>query len=368
MAATRRTEPGSRRASQLIDGTQPVREGEELDLAKLQSYLREHLPEAAGPVQVEQFPRGFSNLTYLVRVGEREFVLRRPPFGNPVKSAHDMGREFRALSKLWRVYPPAPRPFVYCDDPGVLGEPFYLMERRQGIVLRKQVPPGLDLGPETARRLSESFIDNLADLHCVDHEAAGLGDLGRPAGYVERQVTGWAKRYEKARTEDVPDIQRVSDWLHKQMPSESGAALIHNDYKYDNLILDPNDPTRIVAVLDWEMCTVGDPLMDLGTTLAYWVEADDEPARKAIAFGPTDLPGSLTRRELAQRYAARTGADVSNMLYYVCYGLFKIAVVVQQIHVRYARGHTRDERFATLNQSVKLLGRVAVEAIETGKY
>ena len=354
--------------SQWLDGARPVREGEGLETGKLEAYLRAHLDDAGASLAVEQFPGGFSNLTYLLRFGSRELVLRRPPFGSRVKSAHDMGREYRVLDKLHRVFPPAPRPYLYCDDEEVIGAPFYVMERRHGLVLRKQLPTGLEISPDLARRLSESFIDNLATLHTLDYEAAGLAELGRPEGYVERQVTGWKKRYEKARTDDWPELERLGTWLVENRPAEAGRALIHNDYKYDNLVLDPNDLTRIVALLDWEMCTLGDPLMDLGTTLAYWTEATDDAHWRAAGFGPTDIPGSYSRRQLVERYAAKTGFDVSAMSFYYAYGIYKLAVIVQQIYYRYAKGHTRDERFANMNQMTGLLGRVGLAAAERGSF
>jgi len=349
-----------------LDGTRPVRRGEELPVGALEAYLRHHLPDADGPLEVEQFPHGHSNLTYLLRRGGREWVLRRPPFGNQVKTAHDMGREFRVLSKLSAVYPPAPRPLHYCEDAGVIGAPFYVMERRRGVVLRRTLPAGLTLEPETLRQLCVALIDNLALLHTLDYRAAGLGDLGKPEGYVARQVSGWTGRYRAAQTDDLPAMDRVAEWLATNLPPESGAAVIHNDFKFDNLLLDPNDLRRVNAVLDWEMATVGDPLMDLGTTLGYWVEAGDPDEFQGAAFGPTNLPGALTRRELAARYAERTGRDVSGVLFYSCYGLFKIAVIVQQIYARYVRGLTADERFATLNRLVIALGRHAARAIESG--
>ncbi len=361
-------------AAPSLDSTTAVRAGEELPAA-LEPYVRHHLAaagtgvETSGPFAVEQFAHGHSNLTYLVRLGESEWVLRRPPFGNQVKSAHDMGREYRVLSRLCAVYSPAPRPVLYCDDPGILGAPFYLMERRRGVVLRRGSTPGFAraLDPPTARRLSTALIDNLADLHALDYRAAGLGDLGRPEGYVARQVNGWAERYARARTDDVPALDRVAAWLAGSIPGESGAALVHNDYKYDNLVLDPADLTRIVAVLDWEMATVGDPLMDLGTTLGYWVEAGDPPGLQAAGFGPTAVPGSLTRQGLADRYAERSGRDVSGVLYYYAFGLFKIAVIIQQIYARYVRGHTRDARFARLNEQVAVLAEQADRSIEAGR-
>ncbi len=350
-----------------LDQAAPVRPGEELPVAVLEKYLRSHLPDVTGPLVVEQFARGFSNLTYLLRLGDREYVLRRAPFGNAVKSAHDMGREYRVLSKLWSVYPAAPRPVLFCDDPDVMDVPFYVMERRRGVILRQQLPPGLAIDAATARRLSTSLIDGLADLHRLDYRAAGLGDLGKPEGYVARQVAGWSERYAKARTGDLPAMDRMSRWLAGRLPGESGPALIHNDYKYDNLVLDPGDLTRVVAVLDWEMATVGDPLMDLGTTLGYWVEADDPPSLRRAATGPTALPGSLTRQELVARYAEQTGRDVSGVLFYYVFGLFKIAVIVQQIYARYVGGRTRDPRFARLDDLVAVLAEQGDRAAETGR-
>jgi aminoglycoside phosphotransferase (APT) family kinase protein len=345
-----------------------VRPGEELPVASLETYLAERLPDATGPLTVEQFPYGYSNLTYLLRMGGEEFVLRRPPFGNQVKSAHDMGREFRVLSKLSAVFPPAPRPYFYCDDTSVIGAPFYVMERRRGIVLRRADNPGRTLDPPTARGLSESLIDNLALLHALDYKAAGLADLGKPAGYVARQVTGWITRYTNAQTEPLSGMDRIAQWLTDHQPTESDAALVHNDYKYDNLVLAPDDLKRVVAVLDWEMATVGDPLMDLGTTLGYWVQPGDPEPMHANAVGPTAAPGSLTRRELVARYADKTGRDVSGILFYYCFGVYKIAVIIQQIYARYVRGHTRDARFGRLNERVAALCQTALLAAETGRF
>jgi aminoglycoside phosphotransferase (APT) family kinase protein len=345
-----------------------VRAGEELPVAALEAYLAQHLSGVSGPLTVEQFPHGHSNLTYLLRRGGQEFVLRRPPFGNQVKTAHDMGREFRVLSKLSAVYPPAPRPYLYCEDESVLGAPFYVMERRRGVILRRADTAGLTIDAPTARRLSTALIDNLALLHGLDYKAAGLADLGKPEGYVTRQVTGWINRYTNARTDPLPELDRVAQWLTDHMPTQSAAALVHNDYKYDNLVLDPDDLTRIVAVLDWEMATVGDPLMDLGTTLGYWVESGDPAAVHANAVGPTALPGSLTRQELVARYAEKTGRDVSGILFYYCFGLYKIAVILQQIYARYVRGHTRDERFAHLNERVATISRQALRAQESERF
>jgi aminoglycoside phosphotransferase (APT) family kinase protein len=347
-----------------LDEAGPVRTGEELPAEHLQAYLRQQLPELSGPLTVEQFPAGHSNLTYLLHVGSNDLVLRRPPFGNQVKTAHDMAREYRVLSGLHPIYEPAPRPHLYCADEAILGAPFYIMQRRRGVILRNNLPPGLTIDPATARQLGFALIDNVARLHSVDYAAAGLADLGKPEGYVARQVHGWIKRFSDAKTDDCPALERAARWLSEHIPAETGRAMIHNDYKYDNLVLDPGDLTRIVAVLDWEMATIGDPLMDLGTTLGYWVEADDPPGLRQLAAGPTYLPGSLTRRELVERYQERTGRALSDGQFYYCYGLFKIAGIVQQIYARYVRGHTRDPRFARLNHLVAALGSQTERTLE----
>lgn len=350
-----------------------VRRGEELPLDELGAWLRRRLGEAGlaadpdAPLVVEQFPSGWSNLTYLLRLGDVELVLRRPPVGNVVASAHDMAREHRVLNRLSPVWRLAPKPFLYCDDPNVLGVPFYVMERRRGLILRRTLPPGVELPPPRARALSEAAIDALASLHRLDYRAAGLADLGRPQGYAERQFLGWSERYRRAATDEHPHLDAVIGWLGEHVPPDGGAALVHNDFKYDNLVLDPDDPTRILAVLDWEMATVGDPLLDLGTTLGYWVEPGDPEPLQVLAMGPTALPGSLTRRELADRYAAATGADLGDLVTYYVFGLFKIAVIVQQIYARYRAGKTQDPRFAGLADVVGLYGMVAAGAIEEGR-
>jgi aminoglycoside phosphotransferase (APT) family kinase protein len=350
---------------QMIDKARAVREGEELDAEALGAYLEKHLGPG-GSIEIEQFPGGHSNLTYLVRRGDKEYVLRRPPFGSKVKSAHDMSREVRVLSKLSAVHDWAPRPLLFCQDPEVLGADFYLMERIRGVILRKQPPKGLTIDEPTARALSEMLVDTLAQLHNIDLEAVGLGDFGRPAGYIERQISGWTKRYHGSKTDDIPEVIQIADWLAANLPPEGPPGLIHNDFKYDNMILDPEDLTVVRGVLDWEMCTVGDPLMDLGTSLSYWVQADDPQPMQMMRFGPTTLPGMMTRDELVARYAEKTGRDVSNIVFFYCYGLFKTAVVVQQIYYRFATGKTSDPRFASLSHAVALLCRSAVHAAETG--
>ena len=346
----------------MIDQPTTVRTGEELNLGGLADYLTQHLANAKGPLVVEQFPSGYSNLTYLLRLGEQELVLRRPPFGANIKSAHDMGREYKVLTGLRRVYTKVPRPLLYCEDEAVIGAPFYVMERVRGMVLRAQPPKEVALTPAIMTRLSEQAIDTLAELHGLDVAAAGLADLGRPQGYVERQISGWTRRYRASQTDEVPTLEQIMSWLAQNLPGDSGASLIHNDFKYDNLILDPADLTKVIAVLDWEMCTLGDPLMDLGTTLGYWIEANDPPALIGM-FGLTALPGNLTRQQVLDRYKIASGREVKQPLFYYVYGLFKIAVIIQQIYARYRQGHTQDTRFAKLDQVVRDCGQLAVLAL-----
>jgi len=365
-----------------VDRPAAVRSGEELDLERLSAYLHRELPvlarlpDASGcrgsarsgeEIQVSQFPSGFSNLTYLVSIADLEFVLRRPPFGAKIKSAHDMGREFRILSALAGSYRKVPKTMIYCADPEVLGAPFYLMERVEGVVLRPRMAAAEEPDPVTMAAVAASAVDTLAELHAVDYEQAGLADLGRPVGYVRRQVEGWAKRYAAAKTDDITAMEATGAWLLANMPAESGVALIHNDFKYDNLVLDPDDLSRIVAVLDWEMATLGDPLMDLGTSLGYWVDPDDPPEMLELKLSPTTIPGNPSRLEVAERYAGATGRSLDHLVFYYVFGLFKIAVIVQQIYARFQRGDTQDPRFASLIDGVRLCGLMAGQAIAKGR-
>src|SRR5277367_535031 len=314
--------------SDLLDQPAKIRTGEELDAAKLDPYLRQHLPGESGALQIRQYPSGHSNLTYALRLGERELVLRRPPFGSKVKSAHDMSREFRVLAKLHAVYPPAPEVLLYSDDDAILGAPFYVMQPIHGVILRKHLPPEINLPPEKARQLNESFINNLIRLHHVDYTAAGLADLGKPQGYLE--------------------VEKISQWMQEHLPVTQSVSLIHNDYKFDNVILDAQDLTKIIGVLDWEMATIGDSLTDLATTLAYWVDPTDPEELKQNLSDVTTQSGSLTRAEVAQHYAKNTTADLSPIAFYLAFARFKLAVIVQQIFYRYHQGLTQDPRFATL--------------------
>lgn len=363
--------------------TSSVRPGEEIDEQNLSKYLSVHF--ADGEIAVTQFRAGSSNLTYLVQFGNREYVLRRPPFGNTVKTAHDMAREYNVLSKLSAVYPPAPKPVLFCDDESVIGSEFYLMERRHGLIIRGQIVQyrprervaesdhqilpvemrTLENSQELRYEVSRSFIQNLADLHALDYKVAGLTGLGKPEGYCRRQVEGWTKRYFAAKTHEHPELESSIKWLNDNVPTESGASLVHNDYKFDNIMLDPDDLTRITAVLDWEMVTVGDPLMDLGTTLGYWMSADAGEEMLNMPFNPRVLMENISRQELVEMYADASGRDVSNILYYYVFGTFKIAVIAQQIYSRFVKGFTQDKRFANFDKFVAALGSIATNAVHT---
>lgn len=361
--------------------TRTTRSGEELNVERLGSYLADRLGTEAA-LSVSQFPAGSSNLTYLISIEDAEYVLRRPPFGNTVKTAHDMRREFDVLSKLSAVYAPAPKPLLFCDDESIIGSEFYLMERRHGLIIRGSVSsPHVSKGSspytETADCISEletsqpyresvcrSFIQNLADLHSLDFKAAGLGELGKREGYPRRQVEGWTKRYFTARTDEHAELESAIAWLNDNIPTESGASLVHNDYKFDNVMLDPEDLIRITAVLDWEMVTVGDPLMDLGTTLGYWISEDAGEEMMRMPFNPYVLMKNVSRQELIEFYAEASGRDMSNMLFYYVFGTFKIAVIAQQIYARFVKGFTEDRRFADFGRFVAALGRIASSSIE----
>jgi aminoglycoside phosphotransferase (APT) family kinase protein len=340
----------------MIDSTRPVRAGEELDVKTLGGWLRAQ-GLGNGEIAVEQFPSGHSNLTYLVKSDGHEWVLRRPPFGSKVKSAHDMGREFRILQKLAGHFP-APRPLLHCTDESVMQAQFYVMERIRGVIPRVEGTPEMRESPSLVTKIGESFVDTLKQLHDLDWRALGFGDFGKPEGYVERQVSGWARRWKDARIDEVPDMEWMTEWLHARIPKESGAALIHNDFKYDNLVLEEGNLSRIIGVLDWEMSTIGDPLMDLGTALGYWVEPTDPQVMQMARFCATTLPGSLTRQQIMQRY----GVEPAQMKFYFCFALWKTATVGQQIYFRFRQGLTKDPRFEGIGMMVPVLAAAAREA------
>ncbi len=359
--------------------TVPVRAGDTLDAASLTVWLHAEHPELLGtstaPIRVTQFAAGFSNLTYRVDVdatdgadtGERTMVLRRPPRGVPRGVAHDMSREYRLLEALRNTNVPVPTPLAFCDDDTVLGAPFYLMAHVDGVILRQTPPDGVAFDAAVASRLAEVFVSQLVAVHAIDVEVAGLSALGNADGYVARQVGGWTRRWEKSRTSDVPAVEQVAEWLADHQPAESGSSLIHNDFKYDNLVLNPADLCDIRAILDWEMATIGCPLMDLGTSLAYWVEDTDPPLLRSLGLGITAAAGSPSRTELAAMYARASGRPVEQLVFYYVYGLFKLAVVAQQIFARHVRGLTSDPRFARLDAAVAALAELGVQAMVTGR-
>ena len=357
--------------------TAPIRAGEELNLQALEDYLREHLPELLpgeqfdrARIAVEQFPGGHSNLTYLVRLGGHEFVLRRPPFGPVAPTAHDMPREYRLLVAVNPLFPLAPRPYLLCEDTSIIGVPFYLMERRRGLVIRRDTPKEIGDDLELRRRVSEGMIDTLAALHSVDIYTSGLVNIGKPVGFVTRQVRGWTERWDRSKTSELVEIDQVIQWLVDRLPPEPdpeagrAATLVHNDFKLDNTMLDPSDPARIVAVLDWEMCTVGDPLIDVGIFLCYWAKKEDPEARRESISPVTTEPGWISRQQIIERYAERTGRDLSGIAFYEVFALFKVAVVLQQIYFRYERGQTHDERFREFDKRVAGLARAAWDLAE----
>lgn len=331
----------------LIDRAGAIREGEELDMDRLRAHLEPVLGPQAQMLEVKQFSGGHSNLTYLLSSGDESWVLRRPPFGSKVKSAHDMSREYRILSALKSVFPYGPVPIHFCDDHDVIGCDFYLMNYIRGLVIRRDYPTYLGLSPSQIRQQLLNFFDVLSELHSVNLVQAGLDNFGKPEGYVQRQVDGWCRRWTDAVTPDTVNVDATMQWLQDNMPAESGkASVIHNDYKLDNVIFSADNPLQVIGVLDWEMATVGDPLMDLGCTLGYWVQTSDPEFFRESRTMPSDIEGAPGRGEIIQRFQEETGLSVDNFPFYFCFGLFRLCVIGQQIYYRYYHGHTKDERFA----------------------
>ena len=344
-----------------------VREGEGFDVATVENLLREKiddLPE--GELEIEQFPYGASNLTYLLKIGAWEGVLRRPPQGPIPPRAHDMGRESGILSKLNAAYPLAPKPYFFTDDEAIIGAPFYVMEKRTGMVLHESFPEGVEPDEGLCRGISRTVVDTLVELHAVDPGEAGLGDLGRPEGFLGRQTRGWISRYDQAKTDEIGEVGPLTDWLAANVPESPAPTIIHNDYKLNNLLLGSDDLTEVRAVLDWEMATVGDPLFDLAVSLSYWVEPGDPDDLKAVMPTVTATPGFMTRREVIDRYAEGSGRDLSEMHWYVVFGYFKLAGILQQIFTRWQNGQTRDERFADFGDRVRTLIVYAETLSRTG--
>jgi len=347
------------------DEARDIRPGEEFDSAGVEAFLRDSISGLQGQMVIQQFPSGHSNLTYLVTFGDRELVLRRPPFGTKAKTAHDMGREYRILSALKDVYPYCPTPLAYTEDTDVIGCPFYVMERIRGIIVRREFPASLADAPEKVAGLCRKLVQVHHQLHAIDYRQVGMENFGKPVGYVRRQVTGWSQRYRAARTPDAPDCEEIMAWLEEKMPPDfPKPAIIHNDFKPDNVVLDKDNPGNIIGVLDWEMATVGDPLMDLGSSMAYWVQKDDPPEMQAIRFMPSDIQGALTRDELVSHYADLAGWAIDNYDFYYCFGLFRLAAIAQQIYYRFYHGQTKDKRFETMILGVQALEKTARINIE----
>jgi aminoglycoside phosphotransferase (APT) family kinase protein len=343
-------------AFSMNDDTIEIRSGEQLDWAKVEEYLRAHIPGiGAGTQEVRQFPSGASNLTYLVSIGEWEGVLRRPPFGPLPPKAHDMQRESDLLERIHPFFPLAPRPYLFCGNLEIMGVPFYIMERRKGIVLNDTFPHGTKVTPDLCRHLSETMVDTLVEIHAIDWQAAGLATFGHPAGFLERQLTGWIERYKRSQTAESPDVTSLTRWLVEHVPASPAPTLIHNDFKLNNMVMATHDLARPVAVLDWEMTTIGDPLFDLAISLCYWVQSDDPAELRAILPTITHLPGFMSRTQLMERYAEKSGRDLSSMHFYLTFAYFKLSVILQQIYIRWLRGQTQDQRFAIFGSRVHTL-------------
>ena len=327
------------------DEARAVRAGEELDIAAVDAWLKRALPALAGTPKVSQYPGGASNWTYRLEYANDDLILRRPPAGTKAKSAHDMGREYRIQQALKPVFPLVPTMRAHCTDTSVIGTEFYAMQRLAGIIPRKNLPAGIELSREQVRRLCTNVLDTLVALHRVDPHTAGLEGIGKGAGYAQRQIEGWSKRYRDARTWNVPRGDRIMRWLAANLPAQERICVTHNDFRFDNVVLDPADPTRVIGVLDWELATLGDPLMDLGNTLAYWVEADDDFLAQGTRRQPTHLPGMLTRREVIDYYCGKMGFDARDFTFHEVYGLFRLSAIAQQIYYRYHHGQTRNPAF-----------------------
>ena len=351
---------------QITDKASPIRPGEEIDPVAVQKFLQDNIIDLSGDLSITQFPSGYSNLTYLLEMGGRQMVLRRPPIGAKVKAGHDMGREYRMLQAIYPVFPYCPEPLVFTEDTSIIGAPFFVMSKLSGIILRKDLPEGLSFSREQAANLCRELTDLQAKIHLIDIKSAGLDFIGKPAGYVQRQVEGWSQRYRKARTDDAPDCEVIMAWLKDKMPTDTDRpTLVHNDYKLDNVVLNPEKPEKIIGILDWEMTTCGDPLMDLGNSLAYWVEENDPKEMLMIRTMPTNMPGALTRQEILDHYEMRTGRSTRQFDFYYTFGLFRLAVIAQQIYYRYFHKITANKRFAALIYAVNALEKTALKVIES---
>ncbi len=352
----------------VIKSIQNVRKGEELNESLLKKFLKEKdlINAVESNWKVTQYTHGYSNLTYLIEIEDVEYVLRRPPFG-AIKRGHDMGREFKVQSQLQNHFPKVPKMYAFSNDERTLGCPFYIMEKMDGIILNLKEAKKRAISPSDYKKISATWLDSFVELHNVDYKAAGLIDLGKPEGYVERQVLNWGKQYLKAATSDVPAAKEVMKWMEENQPKDYGYSLIHNDFKYDNVVFKDDSWNEITAVLDWEMATLGDPLMDLGTSLGYWTMASDPNFVKQGIPSATLMDGNPSRSEIVERYALKSKRPVNHLVFYYVYGLFKIAVIAQQIYYRYNKGLTTDPRFANLDKASELLCNLAYQAIQKKK-
>ncbi|MDQ0269776.1 phosphotransferase family protein [Cytobacillus purgationiresistens] len=346
----------------MTSDTIPIRKGEELDLKKIESFLRdqvEGLPEET--LTVEQFSAGRSNLTYQLNMGEWEAVLRRPPLGPVAPKAHDMEREFTILQEIHPFFPPAPKPIVFGNE-DLIGAPFFIMERKKGVVIDTEFPEGIKPTKELGKLISYNMVDTLVNLHQIDYKATKLTEMTKPEGFLERQVHGWIKRYERSKTEEIYGLDELTKWMTGHIPHSQEPSIIHYDFKLNNSMFN-SDFTKLVGLFDWEMTTVGDPLADLGCALSYWTEANDSDLlKKGLGDAPiTALPGFITRQEFIAAYAEKSGRDVSNIHFYLTFAYFKLAVICQQIYYRWKKGQTVDERFAELNVYVNNLIQYALE-------
>ncbi|GKW45634.1 phosphotransferase family protein [Planococcus sp. NCCP-2050] len=325
----------------------------------VEQHLRKSIPDLPnGKLNVRQFSEGYSNLTYLLNIDDWEGVLRRPPFGEVPPKAHDMQREFRMLEKVNPVFPLAPKPYVYCEDPAIMDKHFYVMEKKQGVVIDDVLPENYGGSEQAGPKISQTVIQTLAQLQAIDYQKAGLADMGKPEGFLERQVKGWIKRYDHSKTESIPQLSELEQWLAANLPKTQETTIVHNDFKLNNMVLDAQDPGKAVGILDWELSTIGDPMSDLGSTVAYWGQPDDPDMGINIV---TSQKGFYTRREFVEAYAKASGRDVSNINYYVTFGFYKLAVILQQIHYRWKIGEIDDDRFGELNIAVRNLIEMANE-------
>ncbi|MEM8898843.1 MAG: phosphotransferase family protein [Bacteroidota bacterium] len=349
----------------ILDRAGKVRSGEEIDPVVLADYLSNHILDLKGIPTIKQFKGGASNLTYRLDFDNTSLILRRPPLGTKAKSAHNMGREFDIMKKLKPHYPSVPVTHVYCEDESLIGTDFYVMERIVGMIPRQNLPESLNFTADQVRELCENSLDKWVELHKIDYKKAGFEDYYRGEGYVARQVLGWNKRYRKARTPDVPECETVMAWLEKRMPEDLEPCIIHNDYRFDNMVYDPDEPTKVIGVLDWEMCTVGDPLMDVGSSLAYWIEAKDPFCLRMFRRQPTHMEGMMSRDEMVAYYLEKMGMEGRDMRFYYVFGLFRLAAIIQQIYYRYYHKQTKTKAFAVMGAAVHMMNTYCEKLIKS---